>query len=123
VFALQGEKSRLGQEAPPEEDAELAELREETLRRGQGALAQKDAQTAVQRDEFEASRRSSHLTKGRLYTDFTDVEKSIYVKSALNLCGSPKPPFPLSAPSNTSSAMASRVHANPVESRTSIGSK
>jgi hypothetical protein len=37
VFALRGEKSRLGQEAR-EEDAELAELREETLRRGQGAM-------------------------------------------------------------------------------------
>jgi hypothetical protein len=50
VFALRGEKSRLGQEAPSEEDAELAELREETLRRGQGALAQKDAQTAKDDD-------------------------------------------------------------------------
>ena len=54
---------------------------------GRERWAQKDARTAVQRDEFEASRCSSHLTNGRLYTDFTDVEKSIYVKSALNLCG------------------------------------
>ena len=82
-----------------------------------GSAGAEDAQTAVQRDEFQASRCSSHLTNGRLYTDFTDVEKSIYVKSASNICGG----YPRHR--NIVIRNGIPVHADRVEARyTSIGS-
>jgi O-methyltransferase len=87
---LRGETSRLNQQALPEKDAELAGLREEALRRGQEALAQKHAQPAARRDEFDTLAAQLTPYKGRPYTDFTDAEKSIYLKSAMNLCGGPE---------------------------------
>jgi O-methyltransferase len=88
LVRLRGERSRLQQQALPEQDAELADAREEALRRG--ALAQKHAQPAAQQDEFDAIAAQLTPYKRRAYTDFTDVEKSIYLKSAMNLCGGPE---------------------------------
>jgi O-methyltransferase len=75
------EALRLSREALAEKDAELAKLR--------GEPTQLD-RPAQQGDEFE--RTAAQLTpyKGRPYTDFSEVEKSIYLKSALNLCGGPE---------------------------------
>jgi O-methyltransferase len=87
---LRGERTRLSQEALPEQDAELANVREEALRRGQGALARTHANPAAQRDEFNTIAAQITPYKGRAYTDFTDVEKSTYLKSAMNLCGGPE---------------------------------
>jgi hypothetical protein len=77
------EAFRLSQETLAQKDTELATLRQELLQLRQESEAQ-------QRDEFE--RTAAQLTpyKGRPYTDFTDAEKSIYLKSALNLCGGPE---------------------------------
>ena len=85
---LRGETARLSQEPLPEKDIELAKLREEALRLGQEAL--KDTQPAAQRDEFEAIAAQLTPYKGRSHTDFTDVERSIYLKSALKCCGGPE---------------------------------
>jgi O-methyltransferase len=77
------EAFRLSQEALAQKNTELARLREEVLWLGREAHAQ-------QRDEFE--RAVARLTPfgGRSHTDFTDAEKSIYLRSALNLCGGPE---------------------------------
>lgn len=71
---------------------------QEALRLSREALAQKDAELAKlqldrrgqQGDEFE--RTAAQLTpyRDRPYTDFSEAERSIYLKSALNLCGGPE---------------------------------
>jgi O-methyltransferase len=75
------EALRLSREALAQKDAELAKLR--------GEPTQLDRR-AQQGDEFE--RTAAQLTpyKDRPYTDFSESERSIYLKSALNLCGGPE---------------------------------
>jgi hypothetical protein len=80
------EAFRLSQEALAKKNVELAELAklaEEVQWLRREAHAQ-------HRDEFE--RAVARLTPftGRSHTDFTDFEKSVYLKSALNLCGGPE---------------------------------
>ena len=77
------EAFRLSQEALAQKNAELVKLQEEVLWLSHEAHAQ-------QRDEFE--RAAARLTpfRGRARVDFTEVEKSIYLKSAMHLCGGPE---------------------------------
>jgi len=74
---------RLSQQELVQKNAEVTKLREEVLWLSQEAHAQ-------QRDEFE--RAAARLTpfRGRSRVDFTEVEKSIYLKSAMHLCGGPE---------------------------------
>jgi O-methyltransferase len=73
----------LSQQELLRKNAELVRLREEVLWLSQEAHAQ-------QRDEFE--RAAARLTpfRGRARVDFTEVERSIYLKSAMHLCGGPE---------------------------------
>jgi O-methyltransferase len=103
AFRLSQEAFHLSQEALAQKDAELARHRQEWIksqeafRLSQEALAQKDAELATlhgeafqQLDEFERTAAQRTPYKGRSYTDFSDVEKSIHLKSSLNLCGGPE---------------------------------
>jgi O-methyltransferase len=102
------EAFRLSQEALAQSHARFTRLQDnwieahEAFRRSQEVLAEKDAlldqlrSEAIQPNsqatpgEFDATAQQLTPYKGRLYSDFSELEKSIYLKSALNLCGGPE---------------------------------